>query len=287
MGVAVDSLSFVACCRVLVFQIHDWEGVVGYNPVIGGFHILDTCRTYRSFEDASTVTTLVYFCPWCGKAFPQHIDERLWEEECQRRFDRDLDDPWWRHPDNEHLLPEDLRTDGWWRNKGIVLQPNKPYDILQACARRLAEVSSEKERKIVLQIIADIKEEQKHLQGACCLGVRQEMDKNFDCDVNPEYTCPRTPILFDAATRRFFLTSIAPFSLAHKESFVNKDDSRQLYVQMVFCVWCGKPLPKSLSAEWLKIVREKFGLQDVSDPEELAKLPEKYRTDEWWKELGL
>jgi len=56
--------------------------------------------------------------------------------------------------------------------------------------------------------------------------------------------------------------------------------------KMNYCPWCGTKLPESLGEEWCKVIKEKFGLEEVF-AEEWAELPEEYKTDEWWKKRGL
>ena len=53
---------------------------------------------------------------------------------------------------------------------------------------------------------------------------------------------------------------------------------------MVFCPWCGKKLPKDLGDEWFFILEEQYNL-DVSVDK--SKIPEEFKTDEWWKKRGL
>jgi hypothetical protein len=56
---------------------------------------------------------------------------------------------------------------------------------------------------------------------------------------------------------------------------------------LYYCSWCGIKLPESLKKEWSEIVREKFGITDTLDREQLRAIPQEYMTDEWWKKLGL
>ena len=52
------------------------------------------------------------------------------------------------------------------------------------------------------------------------------------------------------------------------------------------CPWCGNKLPKSLGEEWCAVVKNDLGIEDV-DFEQWAKLPEKYKTEQWWRERGI
>lgn len=52
---------------------------------------------------------------------------------------------------------------------------------------------------------------------------------------------------------------------------------------MTFCPWCGEKLPESLRDEFYDIIIDKLGLGGCYD----EKLPEEFKTDEWWKKRGL
>ncbi|WP_084212877.1 DUF6980 family protein [Candidatus Jidaibacter acanthamoebae] len=49
------------------------------------------------------------------------------------------------------------------------------------------------------------------------------------------------------------------------------------------CPWCGSKLPNELSEELSTIVFDQLCLEGYDDP----KLPEEFKTDEWWKKRGL
>ena len=55
---------------------------------------------------------------------------------------------------------------------------------------------------------------------------------------------------------------------------------------MAYCPWCGSKLPRGLDKEWCAEIKKKFGYDSVY-AEEWAKLPEKYKTEQWWREKGL
>lgn len=53
-----------------------------------------------------------------------------------------------------------------------------------------------------------------------------------------------------------------------------------------YCPWCGSKLPKSLSNEWFVVLKSEYGL---SDPifDDADKVPDEFKTDEWWRKRGL
>lgn len=62
--------------------------------------------------------------------------------------------------------------------------------------------------------------------------------------------------------------------------------------QLWFCPWCGKKLPKDLGDEWEGNLKKDYNLtvSDFFDKQgqwDESKIPEEFRTDEWWKKRGL
>jgi len=54
-----------------------------------------------------------------------------------------------------------------------------------------------------------------------------------------------------------------------------------------FCPDCLMELPKSLLPEWKRITEEEFGVYDLPFEARLEKIPEEFRTEEWWVKRGL
>jgi hypothetical protein len=60
------------------------------------------------------------------------------------------------------------------------------------------------------------------------------------------------------------------------------------YVQLFYCPWCGVKLPEDLSEKWCEVIKEELGIDDEDlDAQGYAKLPEEFKTDQWWKKRGL
>jgi hypothetical protein len=62
--------------------------------------------------------------------------------------------------------------------------------------------------------------------------------------------------------------------------------NKGMYQKMSYCPWCGKKLPKELGEEWCRIIKERFGFEEIF-VEEWETLPQEFKTDEWWKKRGL
>lgn len=63
--------------------------------------------------------------------------------------------------------------------------------------------------------------------------------------------------------------------------------SDTIFQKINFCPWCGCKLLIDLREEFFKqvtaLLREELGIEAFSDP----RLPEEFKTDEWWKKRGL
>lgn len=74
---------------------------------------------------------------------------------------------------------------------------------------------------------------------------------------------------YDASVRRY--------GIAYKEAFGGGCQ------QINFCPWCGARLPKILIDELSTIVFDELNLNGYDDP----RLPDEFKTGEWWKKRGL
>ena len=96
---------------------------------------------------------------------------------------------------------------------------------------------------------------------------------NFCCqDLEHSISIEANLINYDSSIRSF--------------RFILHDNRYGDYLPFDYCPWCGTKLPKSLNAEWAEEVKKKIGY-DCVFVQEWEKLPEKYKTDQWWKERGL
>lgn len=71
------------------------------------------------------------------------------------------------------------------------------------------------------------------------------------------------------------------YSAPHREYFLEYQDGGSSVQQILFCPFCGARLPQPLYAAWLDAVRA-----DGFEPLEDA-LPERFRSDTWWRDAGL
>ncbi len=77
------------------------------------------------------------------------------------------------------------------------------------------------------------------------------------------------------------------FPTTREYKFVLYDDpDYHTHKQIFYCPWCGMKLPESLAKEWENILKQDLGLHYISQ-DAFRKLPEKYKTEQWWREKGL
>ena len=76
------------------------------------------------------------------------------------------------------------------------------------------------------------------------------------------------------------------FSIPYGES-----DSKGLGVSIDYCPFCGTRLPRSLEDEWDTHLEDEHGLVWDENKEYfddfLKRVPDEFRSDEWWKKRGL
>ena len=61
--------------------------------------------------------------------------------------------------------------------------------------------------------------------------------------------------------------------------------SKWEHVEILYCPWCGKKLPKKLSDEWIDILVEEYGINPENTFEDPS-VPEEFLTEEWWVKRG-
>jgi hypothetical protein len=57
-------------------------------------------------------------------------------------------------------------------------------------------------------------------------------------------------------------------------------------VEVFYCMFCGKQLPKSVRDEWFDILKKEYGLKKPWGEDEPL-IPKEFLTDEWWRNRGL
>ncbi len=84
------------------------------------------------------------------------------------------------------------------------------------------------------------------------------------------------------------------FHLQEKEKIVVYQSYFRLYLlranywntaTIYFCPWCGKKLPKHLANSFFETIQAE--LETLAMTDDFDKLPQEFRTDEWWKKRGL
>ena len=88
------------CCDEMNYHICEREKIIRYDA---------PTRTY-GIKATKTVRQSIEFCPWCGVKLPSDLTKEL----SQIMFDElDLDD--FQDP----RMPEELKTDVWWKKRGL------------------------------------------------------------------------------------------------------------------------------------------------------------------------
>lgn len=72
-----------------------------------------------------------------------------------------------------------------------------------------------------------------------------------------------------------FMPKFREWAIEYKEEYGGGQ------IQIRYCPWCGCKLPEGLSEKWFEEL-EKLNIDPWHD-----QIPEKFQTDEWYKELGL
>lgn len=95
-----------------------------------------------------------------------------------------------------------------------------------------------------------------------------------------EYCCNRMKKAFD--TNKYGLH----FDKRFCETFCDRRDLKGCYWHWDYCPFCGKCI-KDKGDLYRKILRTELNISDMYEDGVEEKLPEEFKTDEWWKKRGL
>ena len=83
--------------------------VITYDPTIRGYSVC-------VIKQKNAISPISY-CPYCGKKLPSELED-TWVEVIRTEFGRDYfcesDGEWF-----ENNLPEEFKTDEWWKKRGL------------------------------------------------------------------------------------------------------------------------------------------------------------------------
>lgn len=94
------------CCRVMATAVAEGDSPVAYEPVFRRWRLLNLY--HRMLTDWQ-----IEFCPWCGHRLPGDLGAE-WDERIQKLGFTDIG-----HYSETPELPEDYRTDRWWKDAGL------------------------------------------------------------------------------------------------------------------------------------------------------------------------
>ena len=83
------------------------------------------------------------------------------------------------------------------------------------------------------------------------------------------------------------LDNAVSYSPTYRSYLIYCDNITNGYKKRIsICPWCGNRLPKDLSEAWDEILAKEY---NITDPwfDDADKIPEEFKTDEWWKKRGL
>lgn len=79
--------------------------------------------------------------------------------------------------------------------------------------------------------------------------------------------------------------SLLLYSSKYREYGIKIPES-PAFIEIDYCLFCGKSFPGSLGDEWLNILEYDYKLE-WPDSKDKDQVPKEFLTDEWWKKRGL
>ncbi len=251
------------CCQEMLRLANDKECPFRHVNSVRAFYLDGLPEGYFKSENQVDVSFQISHCIFCGKRFP--VD--LFDYRCEilsREFGLEMEtEDGYRNP----LVPSEFLTDAWWiARKNYSDFPTKNESWLDGQVDGVCD-----------------EDDKQDLGDFCCPAFKISVDKK--CDRCPGNICSEYPIIYEPEKRRYRLTNIPPRYL--RDSYYKRQPRRALFVNIFHCPRCGAKLPKSLASRWYTEINEKYGVFNILSRHQMAKVPEKYLTDAWWKELDL
>jgi hypothetical protein len=108
---------FQHCCPTMNEHLdpetREDEYPLEYEPDIRKYSLV-----FREKGEDFGIRQQLWFCPWCGKKLPEKLSYKM-EEVLEKEYgitEKDWSSPEW---DDEKDLPEEFRTDEWWKKRGL------------------------------------------------------------------------------------------------------------------------------------------------------------------------
>lgn len=248
--ISSNPLGEVACCKQVIRELNDPEAAFWCDLRTLLFTGLFSVFAYRTGDYRCAIDNGLSVCLWCGELFPDDLRE-IWRELAEEKFGEiNLYD----EKEFKRKISREFLTEEWWKNLNIKLTYTTP--------------------------------DEKKGDKLCCDLLNFEVYQE-NCPKHKYKRCSTFPLMYEPEKRRFFFSSVPCAFLLHKVHENNNAKYRIVYSQIFFCPWCGAKLPTSLGKEWFEIVSQKFGVTNLSDSKQLAKVPKKYMSEEWWREEKL
>lgn len=97
----------------------------------------------------------------------------------------------------------------------------------------------------------------------------------------------RVQLVYEPRDRNFAIRCLRPREVPGLMNGLQRPPDRFVMIQGIeFCPWSGAPLPGELVKELVRTVQSELGLADFGLIEDGHKLPDEFRTDQWWKKRG-
>lgn len=107
----------------------------------------------------------------------------------------------------------------------------------------------------------------------CCESYAEQLTHNHCCEWMTEHTHdPDLPLLYQPVFRRHIIP-LRGLTAAFQQIF--------------YCPWCGTKLPESLEDTYYEILQKEHGINPEFVLEHDRRIPQEFKSNEWWKKRRL
>jgi hypothetical protein len=98
------------CCSEMSYFLQEQKVAIGYSKRFRSYFI--------NLISSKYATQSIYYCPWCGNKLPKALDDE-YDEALSIDTSIPLDDINLNTYSRDPRIPEEFKTDEWWKKRGL------------------------------------------------------------------------------------------------------------------------------------------------------------------------
>lgn len=98
-----------------------------------------------------------------------------------------------------------------------------------------------------------------------------------------EHCCEQmTRNIYDERAQIFYLPQYRSYYI----EYIYEPEFRARHT-LNYCPWCGIKLPEDLTEKYYDFIKKDYGIDSYDTNDHPEKIPDEFKTEEWWRKRGL